>query len=292
VPESWGNKVDTIESGQDYEFDWQNPHHKSFDVGRVLDRTFTGFLAFKRPVILAMAITLLPTMLLSFWMSGQMLALGESISNSEDLVLSPEYWTISAIGSIVPLLLSLWFQLVIVQTSYANFLEKPEPEGLYLRALRHLFPMVIIAIIYIVVAILGFYALLIGFLFVWPGWALAGPVRMFDGRGIFGSLGGAWTLAKGNKRWILAILIVVSLLVGVLYSAMLAIAMTMIGTNLMSGDPMAVFGLSAGKMFFYNLSVGAIGLLIYGLFASAITACYVEIKDIKSQLPTVADVFT
>ena len=284
--------TNTDPGAPEYEFDWQNPNKKSFDFGRVLGRAFSGVLANIKPLLIAIGITLIFSVSMSLFSTSQLKnIIGDG--DIESAILSPGYWLWS-LGSGVPaLLFTIWIQLIVVETSYADFTNGAQPVSPLTSSLRFILPMLVIAIIYFIVCTVGFYVLLIGFLFAWPGWALAGPILVLEKKGIFGSIGQAWSLSKGSKRWILLLLFLLSLLTLIIYTVMTAITMAVIGGNvLFGGDPTATLYMPIEKQVFLNLSMGLIGYFIYAVFASGLTAAYVEVKTIKDGAPSLGEIFS
>lgn len=275
----------------DYQYEWQNPNLQNFDFGRVLGRSFSGVFADIKPLVLGLAIVLTLTTAMAIFSTNQLVSIiGEG--GIEDAIGNPSYWMWSLASSLPALFFTLWIQLIVVQTSYAHFTKTSLNKSPLTSSLRYLLPMMVIAIIYSIVCTLGFYALLIGFVFVWPGWALAGPILVHEKKGIFGSIGQAWTLSKGSKRWIFLLLIILALIGGVIYSIASGIAIVGTGVNIYAGDPMATLSMSTSKQIIFNLIAGIGGYAMYVIFASGLTAAYVEVKTMKDGAPNVGEVFS
>ncbi|GGX71005.1 hypothetical protein GCM10011309_21450 [Litorimonas cladophorae] len=275
----------------EYEFDWQNPNRKTFDFGRVMSNAFTSLLAFPKPLLIALIVGLGFTVASAILMTTQLSEIVTS-SSPEEFILEGAYWGWTAAVSLFGLLLTVWFQLVVIQTSYASITGTDVPANTHSLALRLTIPMFVTALIYTIVCYIGTIPLLIGFIFVWPGWALAGPMMVHENKGIFSSLGAAWTFAKGNKRYIILLLLVITLIGVTVYSVALGIGMVLTGVNVMGGDPTAAFNMSLGQQLIYNGIAGLGGYVMYALFAASLTAAYVEIKTINGGTASVGDVFT
>jgi hypothetical protein len=275
----------------EYEFEWQNPDQKSFDFGRVMSNTFTSLFASPKPLLIAFVVGLVLTVASAILMTSQIKGVLD-FSSAEEMMVSGTYWGWTAFATVFGILLAVWFQLVIVQTSYASMTNTEVPNNTHSRALRMTIPMFITALIYGIVCYVGMLPILIGFIFVWPGWALAGPMMVHEDKGIFSSLGASWTFAKGNKRYIFLLLLVISIIGLVIYSVTLGIGMVLTGINVMAGDPTAALNMSVGQQLLYNGIAGLGGYAMYALFASALTAAYVEIKTINGGAVSVGDVFT
>jgi len=181
-----------------YKYDWQNPNRQTFDFGRVFGRAFSGVFSQFKSLATAVLIVLFITLLLSILSNQQVLKIiGDgTVANA---INGPAYWGWSMMGSIPAMFFVLWVQLVVVLTSYAEFTKSNEVSTPLITALRFVLPMFVIALIYSIVSIAGFYLFLIGFIFVWPGWALAGPILVHEKKGIFGSIGEAWSQSRGSN---------------------------------------------------------------------------------------------
>lgn len=274
-----------------YQYDWQNPQYKSFDFGRVLGRSFSGIFANIKPLLISTVIVLVLTFILSVISTRQVVGIiGDG--SIEDAIGNSSYWLWSFMSSIPGLFFVLWVQLIVVQTAYAEFTNTAQPQNAMTTALRHLLPMFVIAIIYFIVCILGFYAFFIGFVFAWPGWALAGPILVHEKKGIFGSIGEAWNLSKGSKRWLLLLMFLLSVIGGIIYFIAIALGTFATGVDIFGGDPMATLNMSIFQQAIYNFVIGLAGYFVYALFASGLTAAYVEAKIIKGGLQTVGEVFS
>ena len=272
------------------QYDWQNSNLKTFDFGRVFGQSVTG--TFHNPK--ALLIGLVVVAVITIGMSLITVGITNSVMQSEiteDTLGGIFGVTIGT--NVVSLMLAVWFQLIIVNASYSHITgNQDSSETALARATRQFLPMFVIAIIYSLVCIMGFYALLIGFVFVWPGWALAGPVYVFEKAGVFGSLGRAWTLARGNKRWVFLLLLVISVISFIIFGAILGILYVITDTSLFDVDTLdSNTFMSSPGLFIFSILSSIVTYILYGWFAAAMTAAYVEIKTLKEGAPTVAEVF-
>ncbi len=278
-----------------YEYEWQNPNHKTFDFGRVFGNTFSSFFGnFKRfliPLLIATVALSVFTTVATSAMTDQLQAFIESPTSGN----MGGYFTFTFGTNLVSLLFCVWFQIVVIHSTYSHITKNESfSENLIQKALKLLFPVFFMAILYVIVCIVGFYAFLIGFIFVWPGWALAGPVYVFERKGVFGSLGRAWTLAKGNKRWIILLLLVLSVILFAVYMVVFLIMAVAGASNIF--DPTSVD--IANIDYFSPVMIAAtvlssfVSFVLYGIFASALTAAYIEIRNNKEGGSEISKVFS
>jgi hypothetical protein len=139
----------------EYEYDWQNPNKKTFDFGRVFSRAFSGVFANTKPLLIAIAIAIAFTIAMSFISTSQ---LKNIIGNGdiETAILTPGYWGWSIGVSIPAFFLTLWIQLIIVETAYAEFTKTPQPVSPLTSSLKYVLPMFVVALFYGFVSVLGF----------------------------------------------------------------------------------------------------------------------------------------
>ena len=62
--------------------------------------------------------------------------------------------------------------------------------------------------------------------------------------------------------------------------------------NAFSGNAAATLNMSIGQQIIYNLIFGLSSASVYALFASGLTAAYVEIKSMRGGLDTIGEVFS
>lgn len=266
------------------QYEWQTPKPK-FDFGRALGNTFTGMFsnlpALGVTLVAALGLTLISTLTYTFLLLAP---LTDNPANNQGF--GAIYVAIFAFNYIFSILIAVWFQLVIVQMSYNSFVDQKEKiPTLLVRSFKLCVPMAFLAFLYSLVCILGFYALFIGFVFVWPGWALLGPVYLYEEKtSYFGSFGRAWGLARGYKRWIILILFIMLIISGIIWSISFSLASLTIGLNMIDPSANMGFGQSSWQTIFFTVVSSIGGFVVYGLFASAVTASYFEIKTIKGEL--------
>lgn len=270
----------------DPEDDWQNSTLEPFDFGRVLGRSFSGLL-FNLPLLfIVLLISLTATVWINIFANEELLkTLGDG--SEVDIALASyeaDYWVWTIASFLPAILLALWFQLIVVQTSYAGFTELPFQSSPLITGLRALFPMLVIATIYSFIGI-------VGFVFAWPGWALAGPILVHEKKGIFESMGAAWKLSDGYKLWVFLLLIVMTLIGAGVYFATEFMLSTFTNMDIFGDGQATAVSLSTSQKVQRGFFVGLPQFFVYGFFAAGMTAAYVEIKSLKGRLALVDDVF-
>jgi len=198
----------------DPEEDWYNSTPGNFDFGRVLSRSFSGLFANLKHIFTALVIALMATVLMTVFAREELLkTLGDG--SEADLALAAyeaDYWLWRVASFLPAILFALWFQLMVVQTTYAEFTKTPLRTWPMITALRALLPMLVVAFLYLSIGT-------VGFVFAWAGWAVAGPILVHEKKGIFESMGAAWKLSDGYKLWVFLLLIVIGLIGGGIYYA-------------------------------------------------------------------------
>lgn len=265
------------------QYDWQTPKPQ-FEVGRVLQHAFKGLFANLAPLVIGLFIVVTLNVLMSTWTSAATNSAINSGSFSEE-DFGGSFWLVTILSYIILMVTTVWFQLLIVQTTYNRIFGMTSVTSELLKtALRLCLPMTILALLYTLVCTLGFYAFLIGFFFVWPGWALLGPVYLYETEtSFFGSFGRAWELARGYKRWIFLILLIVSIVGFIIWSIIFSMMIPLFNYNVF--DPASVSNLAefSWRMIGFSIVSSIAGFFVYGLYASGITASYAELKIIRGE---------
>jgi hypothetical protein len=264
-------------------YDWQTPKPQ-FDVGRVLANSFKGLFANSSVLIVALIIVISISLISTIVTT---LTVGNSIS--PDIINSGSFgsafWAITLLTNIIIYLSFIWFQLVILQTTYNYIFGISDSVSvLLLKALKLCIPMAFLAFLYGLVCVLGFYALFIGFVFVWPGWALIGPVLVYEKEtSYFGSFGRAWSLARRYKRWLFLILLIVSIISIVIFTLTTSMMLPLLGYTVFDPSTTVNAMTLSWQMILYTIISSIGGFFCYGLFASSMAASYAELKTIKGE---------
>ena len=285
--------ANTDPGAPEYEYDWQNPNKKSFDVGRVVSRTFK---ALRNNPVQFLLLTLIgsgiPVMLFSLW--PLLLGMGEGINMYDPTWAEDIEWEGIIGPAIAFYLIFILFTIVmygaLVQMSVDALNDRDVQVGSSLRTgLRLFFPLLGISILAMIGITIGFVLLIIPGVFLLLGWMLSTQVRIIEGGTVTGALSRSWTLSKGYKRWILLMIIIFSVLGAVI--------------GLVFQLPVLFFGNSQTAMFEGGSTTfwvaNAIGSGLAQMVSAAltyvgITATYLEIRRVKEgvDIDKIADIFS
>jgi len=284
--------VNNDPGAQQYEYDWQNPNKKSFEVGRVVSNTFKVLRENPTQFFLLTFIAVgLPMMALSMW---PLFLLGGEGLNLTDTDWIDDFEWEGVVGVFVLLYLVYIAMILvvygaIVKMTVNSLNERQVKLGESIKSsLGLLFPLLGLSIIYMVCVLFGFLLLIIPGFILSLGWALSFHVKIIEGRSITESLSRSWDLSKGYKRWILLTIIILSVI-----GAVVGLAFSI---------PVAFFGnsqtalLEGGATSFWIANAIATGLSQMASIALSyvgLTATYLEIRRVKEGVDTgkVADIF-
>lgn len=284
--------TNTDPGAPDYEYDWQNPNRKSFDVGRVVSKTFSALRNNAVPFLLLTLVSAgIPMMLFSLW--PVLLGLGDGINIYDPTWTEDIEWE-GIIGAVIAVYLA-WMLLAIImygaliKMSVNALQERPVYLGDSIKTgLRYFFPLLGIMIIYMIAMMIGLLIFIIPGIFIALGWALALHVKVIEGDSLTGSLSRAWDLSKGYKRWILLMMIIFGVLGGVI--------------GLIFQLPVLFFGnsqtaiLEGGSTSFWvanAIGTGLAQMVSAALSYVGLTATYLEIRRVKEGVDSdkIADIF-
>ncbi len=270
-------------------YEWQSPKPQ-FDVGRVLGRTFSAIKnnAVKFTII-SFIIAGLPMFLIGLWplfINGGAGLLSDT--EFSDAAIAGTV-TASIVGFVLYIFLSILLQSVLVHACFKDFAGEPvslKQSGKV--ALRFLFPVLGLVVLYMLGVSIGFILLIIPGIFLLLGWYIAVPVLLVEKRGVLDSLSRSWQLTKGYKRWILLVVIILTVLSMVLSAVLTLVAMPF--------GNVTTATLTGGSVLFwivYALSSALAQAITVMINASAVAAMYYEIRDLREGItPTsIASVF-
>jgi hypothetical protein len=271
------------------QYKWQNPKPQ-FEVGRVLGRTFTAiknnWVKFSLLSIVVAGIPMFFVALLPFFISGTegMMSGGEF----SDAALIGTV-TGSILGFVAYILFSILLQSVLVHACFKDFAgEAVSLRASFAVALKFLFPVLGMMILLMFGVMIGFILLIIPGILLLLGWYIAIPVLLVEKRGVTESLGRSWELSKGYKRWILLIVVILTVISMILSTVLSLFAMPFGDVN--------TAPLLGGSVMFWLVYAAASGIaqaLAVMINASAVAAMYYEIRDLREGITpmSIASVF-
>jgi len=285
--------TNTDPAAPEYEYDWQNPDRKSFDVGRVVSNTFAALRNNIGPFLLLTFLgSGIPMMLFSLW--PVLLGVGEGINLFDPDWADNIEWE-GIVGIAVAVFVAWMIFAVIVYGAMINMSinalnDRPTRVGEALRTgVKYFFPLLAIMILYLLATMVGFMLLFVPGIFIMLGWALAFYIKIVEGETITGSLSRAWELSKGYKRWILLMIIIFGVLGAVI--------------GLVFQIPVLIFGNSQTALFEGGTTTfwvaNAIGTGLAQMVSAALSyvglaATYLEIRRVKEGVESdqIADIFS
>ena len=277
----------------EYEYEWQNPDKKSFDVGRVVSSTFRALRNNLVPFFLLTFIGMgIPMMLFSMW--PILLGVGEGINIYDPTWTDDIEWE-GIIGAVIGVYIIYLLVIVLmygalIQMSVNALNDRAVNLGEAMKTgLRLFFPLLAIFFLYIIGVLIGFLLFIIPGIFVALGWALAMHVKVIEGGSITGALSRSWTLSKGYKRWILLMMIIFGVL-GAVIGLIFQLPVLFFGNS-----QTAIF--EGGSTTFWIVNAIATGLaqmVSASLSYVGLTATYLEIRRVKEGVESdkLADIFS
>jgi membrane-anchored glycerophosphoryl diester phosphodiesterase (GDPDase) len=271
------------------QWDWQT-RKPQFELGRVLSRTFSAIVNnWLKFLLLSVLISGLPMFLVGLWpiiiMGGEGI-MSENTANSGAMA---GVFVASVLGFVLFIVASVLLQSILVHACFKDFAgEDVSLRQSFKIAMSFLLPLIGLTILYMLGVGFGFILLVIPGISLLLGWYLAVPVMLFEQTSVTDSLSRSWELTKGYKRWILLILVIISV-ISMIISTVLTLG------SIPFGDPnTAIF--TGGTVTFWIIYsfMSALGQSISVLLnASAVAALYYEIRDLKEGIipETIAAVF-
>ncbi|MEP3655493.1 MAG: hypothetical protein ABJO36_11410 [Litorimonas sp.] len=285
--------ANTDPGAPEYEYDWQNPNKKSFDVGRVVSKTFSALRSNLFPFLLLTFFGAgVPMMLFSMW--PVLLGVGEGINMYDPTWAEDIDWE-GIIGPAIAiyvawLLFAVFMYGALIQMSVTALNDRSVRLGDSVKTgLRLFFPLLAIFLIYIIGMTIGLMLLIVPGVFIAFGWALALHVKVIEGGTITGALSRSWSLSKGYKRWILLMMIIFSVL-GAVIGLVFQLPVLFFGNS-----QTAMF--EGGSMTFWvanAIGTGLAQMVAAALSYVGLTATYLEIRRVKEgvDVDRIADIFS
>lgn len=284
--------VNNDPGGQKYQYDWQNPNNRSFDVGRVVSTTFGTLRDNPVPFFLLTFIGAgIPMMLFSLW--PIFLGVGGGINIYDPTWFEDIEWS----GIIGPAIAIYFLYLVLILVMYSAII-KMTVNAINKRAvdlgeavrtgLSLFFPILGITILASIGIMFGFLLLIIPGIFLALGWMLAFHVKIIEGTSVTESLSRSWELSKGYKRWILLVMVIFAVF-GMLISLAFQIPVLVLGnpqTAIVDGGTTTFWVANA-------IATGLTQMISVALSYVGLTATYLEIRRVKEgvDFDKVANIF-
>ncbi|WP_409432564.1 hypothetical protein ACJ3XI_10190 [Litorimonas sp. RW-G-Af-16] len=269
------------------QYAWQNPK-PSFEVGRVLGRVvsvlrnnLTGFVG------IAMLVIAIPYALLAAWpafldMSEGLVGIMDESGDLSFSSIDPVVYIAMGVGFIGFLVGSIILQGALIHACVKDFNGEAGNVGRSIRVgMRYFWPLLGLGILVALGVMGGFLLFIIPGLLLALGWSIAAPILIIEDLPITKALGRSWELAKGYKRWILLVYVIVAVITGII-SAVLSIAL------LAFGNPQEAMITGGTTLFFVmNGVVSGIAQGIATLVNTAtIASSYYEIRELKEGVST------
>jgi len=278
---------------QEYQYDWQNPNRKNFEVGNVVSNTFRALRNNPVPFLL---LTLfgsgIPMMLFSLW--PVLLGVGDGINIYDPTWAEEIEWEGIIGGAIAVYIVFILFSVImygaLIQLSVKALNGRSVNLGEAVRTgLRLFFPLLGVMLIYMIGMTVGLLLFIIPGIFIALGWALAMNIRVIEGGTATGALSRSWELSKGYKRWILLMLIIFVVL-GAVIGLVFQIPVLFFGnsqTALFEGGSMTFWIANA-------IGTGLAQMVAAALSYVGLTATYLEIRRVKEGVnsDSLADIFS
>jgi len=276
-----------------YEYEWQNPDRKKFEIGRVISETFKALLAYPVQIfVLTFFGVGIPMMIVSLW--PLFLGAGEGINFYDSDWIERFNWE-SFVGIfvfvyLIYILISVVMIGALIHVSVrALSRKKVHLSDAVKTGIKLFFPMLGLMLLYLLGVMVGFVLLIIPGIFIMLGWALAFNIRVIEGGTVTDALSRSWEISKGYKRWLLLAYIIFSIL-GAVIGLVFQIPVLFFGNS-----QTALF--EGGSTTFWVANAIATGLtqmITLALTYVGLTAAYMEVRRVREGLviESVADIFS
>ncbi|MEL6686978.1 MAG: glycerophosphoryl diester phosphodiesterase membrane domain-containing protein [Pseudomonadota bacterium] len=250
--------------------------YNSFDVGRVLDRTFravkNNFVSFFLASILIVGVPLSLISVAPFFLDSQAVIDGGVITDetSAFVVIA------SIVGVVISALAGGILQGSLIYGAIADFNnQRAQLRECLLIGLKYIFPLLGISILMGLGIFLGMILLIIPGLILWMGWAVSVPVLIVENRGVTGSMSRSWDLTRGFKWWILLLFLILTI-IGAVIGAVLGFLSVPLSAAL------AGAGEGLRTALIVNALASSVAQAISAMItASGVAAAYYEIRLVK-----------
>jgi len=245
----------------------------SFDMGRVMNRSFTGL--FKNIKYILGAIFLV--FLISTLISLPMYFISPDALSST--AVSSGYAALSIASLIVFVFFMMFMSVFTDHLAFATFTNRQSNfKTVFLRSLKLAFPVLFVVILYFIASYIGMIFLIVPGVIMSIGWCVLGPAYLHEDTPLLGSFGRSWQLTSGYKWWVWLATIIMGIIVTVIFSVA-AVLISAMSLGQVSGTDMSV-GFSTTS-FLGGLFFSILVYLTIALYASFTAAVYTELRELK-----------
>ena len=247
----------------------------SFDMGRVMNRSFAGLFKNIKPILLAIIICLFVSNILSaplYFMD---------VSDPTALTQSPTYWAMTITSSILGILFFIFICIFTDYFAFAHFTNRNAKfKDVFLKSLKLTIPILFIIFLYFISSYIGMIFLIIPGIIISVGWAIIGPSYLHEETSLFGSFGRSWQLTSGYKWWVWLATIVMGIIMTVIFTILILIVGG-VGMAGLSGSAVATSSGLTPMLFIFGILFSLSIYLVFALYASFTTALYTELRELK-----------
>jgi len=245
----------------------------SFDMGRVMNRSFSGLFNNIKPILLAIVISVVISSALSaplyFFDTTDPTALTQSSA----------YWVMTALSSVIGFLFMMYICVFTDHFAFAQFTNRTVAfRYVFLRSLKLTIPILFIVILYFISSYIGMIFLIVPGVIISVGWAIIGPAYLHEDTSLFGSFGRSWQLTRGYKWWVWLATIVMGIILTVIFTVIVLLSTATMVQGLSDVETIPTFTIGT---FLLGLLFSIFMYLAIALYASFTTAIYTELRELK-----------
>ena len=245
----------------------------SFDMGRVMNRSFAGVFKNIKYILGAIVLVFLISTLISLPLY---FVTPNDISSTP---LSSLYVMASILSVIVFIFFMMFMSVFTDHVAFASFTNRHVNfKAVFFRSLKLALPVLFVVILYFIASYIGMIFLIVPGVIMSIGWCVLGPAYLHEDTPLLGSFGRSWRLTSGYKWWVWLATIVMGIIVAVIFS-IAAMFLSAISLGQVSGTGTSV-GFSTTS-FLGGLIFSILIYLTLALYASFTTALYTELRELK-----------
>jgi len=200
----------------------------SFDMGRVVDRTF-GVLSANIGVfaVLGLLLSVLPEAGLA-WVQTRYLT--PDPANPTGLYMTGTFWLFTLGSALVGIILQCLMQASVIHTAVADLKGRSAGTGEALSvAFANLVPLFLLALLMALGIFAGLILLIVPGIFLAVAWMVAVPAMVVEKKSVVESLERSWRLTENNRWWLVLITLVFLLGVWFVSAVVVGIGIAVLG---------------------------------------------------------------